>query len=142
MIQDAAMLRRRHRSVIQLTGSQLAVFLDALYVAGHMPILGSEAEGACVVEEAFEVEGDGGAGFLCDFVFDGEIEVVGAVAEAFESALVLREHGSADARDVVEVNAGEREVAEVLLRGDLDAAELGEPGLVGPAEETRESAAD
>ena len=136
------MLRRRRRSLIQSTGSQLPVFLDALYVAGYMPILGSEAEGAGVVQQPLEIERDGGPGFLRDFVFDGEIEVVGAVVEAFESALVLREHGGADARDVVEVNAGEGEVAKVLLRGDLDAAELGEEGLVRPTEETSEAAID
>ena len=67
-----------------------------------------EAQFAGVVEEALEVEGDGGAGFLGYFVFDGEVEVVGTVAEAFERGSILREDRGADARDVVEINAGER----------------------------------
>ena len=76
-----------------------------------------------------------------DFVFDGEVEVVGAVEEAFEGALVLGEDGGADARDVVQVNAAEGEVAEVFAGGDFDAAELGEVGFEGPAEEAGEGAA-
>ena len=75
-----------------------------------------------MVEEALEVEGDGGSGFLSYFVFDGEIEVVGAVAEAFERGGVLREDRGTDARDVVEINAGECEVAQVFLRGDFYSA--------------------
>ena len=66
-----------------------------------------------MVEELVEVEADGGSGFLGDFVFDGEVEVVGAVEEAFEGALVLGEDGGADAWNVVEINAAEREVAQV-----------------------------
>ncbi len=95
-----------------------------------------------MVQEALEVEGDGGAGLLRYFVFDGEIEVVCAVAEAFERALVLRKDRSADARDVVEVNAGEREVAQVLLRRDFDSAELREIRFEGPAEEALQAAAE
>ena len=95
-----------------------------------------------VAEDAVEVEGDGGARFLCHFVFDGEIEVVGSVAEAFERALVLGEHRGADARNVVEINAGEREVAQVFLRCDLDATELREVGLEGPAEEALQATAE
>ena len=66
--------------------------LNASDVASYVPVFRGEAELASVVEEPVEVERDGGAGFLGDFVFDGEIEVVGAVAEAFECALILREH--------------------------------------------------
>ena len=54
------------------------------------------------------------AGLLGDLVFNGEVEVVGAVEEAFEGALVLGEDGGADAGDVVEEDAAEGEVAEVL----------------------------
>ena len=106
---------------------------------GYVAVGGGEAEGAGGGEELVEVEADGGAGELGDFVFDGEVEVVGAVEEAFEGALVLGEDGGADAGDVVEVNAAEGEVAEVLAGGDLDAAELGEVGLEGPAEEAGEA---
>ena len=104
-----------------------------------MAIGGREAERAGDVEDAVEVEVDGGSGFLGDFVLDGDVEVVCTVEEAFEGALVLGEDGGADARDVVEVNAAEGEVAEVLGGGDLDVvergAERGGPGLEGPAEE-------
>src|ERR1039458_1154518 len=107
---------------------------------GDVAVGGGEAEGAGGCEEFVEVEADGGAGELGDFVFDGQVEVVGAVEQAFEGALVLGEDGGADAGDVVEVNAAEGEVAEVLGGGDLDAAELGEVRLVGPAEEAGERA--
>jgi hypothetical protein len=63
------------------------------------------AEGAGGVEHLVELEADGCAGFLGDFVFDGQVEVVGAVEQAFESAGVLGENRGADARDVVQVNA-------------------------------------
>ena len=66
--------------------------LKASDVASYMPVFGGEAQCARVVEQAVEVEGDGGSGFLGYFVFDGEIEVVGSVAEAFECSLVLGEH--------------------------------------------------
>ena len=58
-------------------------------------------------EDFVELEVDGGAGFLCDLVFNGEIEVVSAVEQAFEGTLILGEDRGADARDVVEVNAAE-----------------------------------
>jgi len=66
-----------------------------------------EAEVARYGENLIEVEADGGAGFLGYFVFDGEVEVVGTVEEAFEGALVLGEDGGADAGDVVEEDAAE-----------------------------------
>ena len=69
-----------------------------------------------MARSSVEVEADGGAGLLGDLVFDGQVEVVGAVEEAFEGALVLGEDGGADAGDVVEVDAAEGEVAEVFAR--------------------------
>ena len=95
-----------------------------------MAVGGGEAEGAGGGEEVVEVEADGGAGELGDFVFDGEVEVIGAVEEAFEGALVLGEDGGTDAGDVVEVNAAEGEVAEVFAGGDLDASELDRKSVV------------
>src|ERR1700759_4730641 len=55
--------------------------LNASDVASYVPVFRGEAESAGVVEEAIEVKRDGGPGFLRDFVFDGEIEVVCAVAQ-------------------------------------------------------------
>jgi hypothetical protein len=66
--------------------------LNASDVARDMPVFGREAEGTSVVQKAVEVERDGGAGLLCDFIFDGKVEVVGAVAETFECSLILGEH--------------------------------------------------
>src|SRR5258708_6125662 len=80
----------------------------------HMAVGGREAEVAGDVEELVEVEADGGAGLLRDLVLDGQIEVVRAVEQAFERALVLREDGGADTRDVVEEDAAEGEVAQVF----------------------------
>ena len=42
--------------------------------------------------------------------------------------------------DVIEKNTAQRKVPQVLVRGDLDAADLREIGLVGPAEEARQAA--
>jgi hypothetical protein len=109
---------------------------------GDVAVGGGEAEGAGDGEDAVEVEADGGAGHLGDLVLDGEVEVVGAVEEAFEGALVLGEDGGADAGDIVEIDAAEGEVAEVFAGGYLDvraAAEGGEVGLEGPAEEAGEA---
>ena len=81
-----------------------------------MAVRRREAEVAGDLQDAVEVEADGGASLLGDLVFDGEVEVVCAAGEAFEGALVLGEDRGADARDVVEEDAAEGEVAEVLSR--------------------------
>ena len=47
-----------------------------------MTVFGGEAEGAGVVEEMLEVEGDGRAGFLRHFVFDREVEIVGSITKS------------------------------------------------------------
>ena len=75
-----------------------------------------------------------------NFVFDRQIEIVRAIEQAFKSAFVLRQHRGANARYVVEVNAAERKVAEVLGRSDLDTADLSKVRLVRPAEKTGQPA--
>ena len=82
-------------------------------------VLDLVAERARNLEERVEVELDASAGFLRHFVLDRQVEVVRAVVESSERALVLRQHRGADARDVVEENPAQREVAQVLLGGSL-----------------------
>lgn len=72
-----------------------------------MPVLGGKAELVGNIEDAVEVEADGGAGFLGHFVFNGEIEVVRAIGETFEGSLILGEHRGADMSDVVQEDAAE-----------------------------------
>src|SRR5580692_10359033 len=105
-----------------------------------MAVGGLEAQTAGGVQHLVEVEADGCAGGLGDLVFNGQVEVVGAVEQAFESALVLGQDRGADAGNVIKVNAAQSEVAEVFASGDLDAAELREVWFVSPAQEAGEAA--
>src|ERR1017187_3330639 len=89
---------------------------------GDMAVGGLEAKGARDSQYFVEIQGDCCPCGLGYFIFDGQVEIVRAVEQAFEGTLVLGEDGGADAGDVVEVNAAEREVAEILAGGDLDAA--------------------
>ena len=90
----------------------------------HMAIGRLESEAARHVQNSVEVEADGGAGLLGHLVLDGQVEVVRSVEQALQRALVLREDGGANARDVVQVNAAQREMAQIFAWRDLDVAEL------------------
>src|SRR5439155_24304587 len=91
-------------------------------------------------EQPLEVEVDPRTGLLRHLVLDRQVEVVGAVVEGAERVLVLRQDRGADVLDVVEEDPRERDVAPVLLRRDLTAAERGPVRLVRPAEEREQAA--
>ena len=56
-----------------------------------MAVFRGEAQFAGFVEDALEVQADGGAGFLGDFVFDGLVDIGSAIEQAFQGALILGE---------------------------------------------------
>src|SRR6185437_3180345 len=126
-----APLRRRRRDRL----ARAAERLGALGVA----ILDRVAEAARDGQERVQVEVDRRARLLRDLVLDGQVEVVGAVLERTERLLVLRQHRRADVLDVVEEDAAQRDVAPVLARRDLAAAERRAVRLVRPAEEREEA---
>src|SRR4051794_624826 len=99
------------------------------------PVLDLVAEAPRDAEQGVEVEVDASPGLLRDLVLDGEVEIVGAVVERAERALVLRQHRRADVLHVVEEDARERDPAAVLLGRDLTAAERRPVRLVRPAQE-------
>ena len=91
-----------------------------------------EAECTCYAENALEIEADRGTGLLGNFVFDGQIEVIGTVREPFKGTLVLGKDRSPNVGNVVEEDTAERKMAQVLTGSDLDTANLCEVGLIRP----------
>src|SRR5207248_4544361 len=87
-----------------------------------------------------ELETDGCACFLRDLVFNREVKIVGTVSQALERTLVLSQHRGADARNVVEIDAGKSQVTQILRSCDFDAAQLREIWFVCPAKKARQPA--
>src|SRR6266508_719825 len=104
------------------------------------PVVDRVAEPPRHREQRLEVEVDLRARLLRHLVLDRQIEVVGAVVEREERVLVLRQHRRAHVLHVVEEDPRQCDVAAVLLRGDLAAAERRAVRLVRPAEEREETA--
>src|SRR5579875_2049169 len=98
-----------------------------------MPVPRLESERTRDIENSLEIQIDGGARFLRYFIFNRQVEIVRAILQAFERALILRQHRGTDPRNIVEINPAQRQVTQILTRCHLDSAELRKVWLVRPA---------
>src|SRR4051812_28518543 len=87
-----------------------------------------------------KVMGDHGPRLLGDLVLGGQVEVVGAKAQAAQGVLVLGKNGGSDVKEIVKVDSADGKPAQIVARRQLLAAELVVPRLVGPAEKACQAA--